>query len=162
MTEKQVMVRKENSEIGSVYAIQTRIGCGLFQVVQHREIGIDVIRVLQPIIQNCNEFSPELLQEQERYFVKFAVRAAYNKKLINLIGNFRVPSAVKVPKKYRMLDYVPHRNIRNWYIVDAKTNGLRLISTLNEKFLSLSCDGIWNDTFLIERLEEGWTLENWK
>jgi hypothetical protein len=156
------MVKMKNSEIGSVYAIKTSIGYGLFQCVQHNDIGIDVVRVLQPIIQNINEFSPELLQESERYFIKFTVQAALNSKLIILIGKYNVPSSVKVPKKYRMLDFVPHRNIRNWYIVDAKTNGLRLISNINEKFLSLSCDGIWNDTFLIERLEEGWTLENWK
>lgn len=156
------MVKMKNSEIGSVYAIKTRIGYGLFQVVQHNDVGIDVVRVLQPIIQNINDFSLDLLQEHERYFIKFTAQAALKRKLIILIGQYNVPSSVKVPKKYRMLDFVPHRNIRNWYIVDAKTNGLKLVSNINKKFLSLSCDGIWNDTFLIERLEEGWTLENWK
>lgn len=156
------MVKMKNSEVGTVYAIKTSIGYGLFQCVQHDDIGIDVVRVLQPIIQNIGEFSPELLQERERYFIKFTVQAALNRKLILFIGKYNVPSSVKVPKKYRFLDLVPHRNIRNWYIVDAKTNGMRLISNINEKFLSLSSDGIWNDTLLIERLEEGWTLENWK
>lgn len=156
------MTKIKNAEIGNVYAIKTKIGYGLFQVIQNNDEGIDVVRVLKPIIQNVEQFSPELLQETERYFIKFTVRTALNKKLIILIGKYNVPSSVKIPKKYRMLDFVPHRNIRNWYIVDAKTNRMKLVSSINEKFLSLSCDGIWNDTFLIERIEEGWTLEEWK
>ena len=156
------MARNKNAEIGSVFAIKTSIGYGLFQVVQKNDVGIDVVRVLQSTIQNIEQFSPKLLQEHERYFIKFAVQSALNKKLITFIGEYPVPTSVKIPKKYRMLDYVPHKNIRNWYIVDAKTNNLKLVSSLNKKILSLSCDGIWNDTFLIERIEEGWTLENWK
>lgn len=152
----------KSAEIGNVYAIKTKIGYGLFQVVQNDEVGIDVVRVLKPTIEDVGQFSPELLQETERYFIKFTVRAALNKKLIIFIGKYTVPSSVKVPKKYRMLDVVPHRNIRNWYIVDAKTNRMKLVSRIDKKFLSLSCDAVWNDTFLIERIEEGWTLEDWK
>ena len=130
--------------------------------MQNNEAGIDVIRVLKPTIEDITQFSPELLQQAERYFIKFTVQAALNKKLITYIAKYKVPSSVKVPRKYRMLDFVPHKNIRNWYIVDAKTNGMKLVKSINKKFLSLSCDEIWNDMFLIERIEEGWTLEDWK
>lgn len=85
------MVKMKNSEIGSVYAIKTSIGYGLFQCVQHNQTGIDVVRVLQPVIQNIDQFSPELLQENERYFIKFTVQAAFNRKLIILIGKYNVP-----------------------------------------------------------------------
>lgn len=157
-----LITKNKNAEIGSVYAIKTKIGYGLFQVVQKSEEGIDVVRVLKSVIENIENFSPELLQETERYFIKFTVRAALNKKLIVYIGNYNVPSTVKAPKKYRMLDFVPHRNIRNWYIVDAKTNEMKLVSSINKKFLSLSCDAVWNDTLLIECIQDGWTLEEWK
>ena len=156
------MIKSKNAELGSVYAIKTNIGYGLFQVVQNKESGIDVVRVLQSTIQNIDQFSPSVLQGTERYFIKFTVQSAFKKKLITFIGKYNIPSSVKIPKKFRMLDCVPHKNIRNWYVVDAKTNSLKLVTSLNKKILSLSSDGIWNDTFLIERIEEGWTLENWK
>jgi hypothetical protein len=37
-----------------------------------------------------------------------------------------------------------------------------LKKVLDEKDLKLSPHGIWNDTLIIERLEENWRLENWK
>ena len=152
----------KSDEIGDVFAIKTDIGYGIFQVVSYtNDVGISVIRVLSKIIQNLSDFSQGFLNDKERYFVKFPVKAALNKRLIISLGNYDVPSCVKVPKKYRMLDYVPHRNIRNWYIVDAKTNSLKLVSKINDKLLSLSCDCIWNDTLLKERLEENWSLKNW-
>ena len=65
------MTKNKNAEIGNVYAIETKIGYGLFQVVQNNDAGIDVVRVLEPIIENVEQFSPELLGETERYFIKF-------------------------------------------------------------------------------------------
>lgn len=153
---------EEKSRIGDIFAIQTNIGFGLFQVIQHIEKGIDVIRVLFPIIQDTSQFSKDMADGKERYFIKFPVLAAYNKNLIIKIGNFNIPEFVKIPKKYRMLDYVPHRNIRNWYVVDAKTNSFKKVSNINDDFLSLSSDAIWNDTFLKERIEENWNLKDWK
>jgi hypothetical protein len=156
------MSKLKNSDIGNVFAIKINNGYGLFQCIENYEPGIDVVRILEPVLQNLDEFSPELIQSTERYFVKFTVETAHERQLILYIGKYPVPSSVVVPKKYRMLNYVPHRNVRNWYVIDAKTNSMKYVSKIDNSLLKLSCSSIWNDTLLRERLEENWSLEQWK
>lgn len=160
------MRKYDNVFVGNVYAIETSIGYGLFQCVAPyvatRDPGIDVVRVLQTVIRDINAFMPQLLEEKERYYTQMIVCEAERRKLITLIGNFPLPKLAKAPKKYRRLEYVPHRNIRDWYIIDAKTLKMKIVPEITDEFLRLSSSAIWNVAYLRERIEEDWRLEDWR
>lgn len=49
-----------------------------------------------------------------------------------------------------------------WYIVDTATWKRTKVKELTPEQQSLSPWGIWNDTLLVERIEKGWSLDNWK
>lgn len=50
---------------------------------------------------------------------------------------------------------------RGWQIVNLETLHTENVQTLTPEQKKLSQIGIWNDTLLRERLESGWTLEQW-
>jgi len=155
-------MKRLNSEIGSVYAINTSQGYAVFQCVAKSEKRIDIVRVMSPFLARLEDFEPTILLMSEVYFVKIMVKLAHEKGLIEYIGKFNVPDDVRVPNKFRSLDYNPYKGWRRWYEVDENMNSRKLITAVDDRFLSLSSYGIWNVALLRERLENGWRLQDWK
>lgn len=52
-------------------------------------------------------------------------------------------------------------NIKCWHIIDYKTWKRETVKIQNDEHLKLSPFEIWNDTMLIDRLLNNWTLEQW-
>lgn len=100
--------------------------------------------------------------EKERYYIRMIVASAELAGLIQFVGNYPLPDFAGIPIAYRSLEYVPQRNIRDWYLVDNATWKRCHIKKPDELFFQLSPAGIWNADLLRSRLEEGWSLENWK
>src|SRR6476659_723222 len=85
---------------GEVFSIKTKIGHGFIQFVSIGDLGVEIIRVLEPI-KNSTQILQEEINLKERFSVKFVVKAALRKKLIERIGLFEVPSYYKIPTKAR-------------------------------------------------------------
>jgi hypothetical protein len=51
--------------------------------------------------------------------------------------------------------------ILGWHIVNAETLYHELVKELTDEQKLLSPWGCWNDTLLIEMLDEGFSLQNW-
>jgi hypothetical protein len=49
----------------------------------------------------------------------------------------------------------------SWHIIDYNTWNRKSVIKLNEIQIRLSPFEIWNDTLLVERLEDDWDLEKW-
>ena len=147
---------------GNVYAIPVSGGYGLIQYVGMGQNNIEVARVLTPIVAALADFTPEMCLQKERYYIRMVLRATERSGLIQLIGNYPLPPDAVLPTQYRSLEYVPHRNIREWYLVDATTWKRAFIPHPDAKFFALSSAGIWNAALLRERLEQDWHLENWR
>lgn len=94
-----MMLRKPKSVTsGNVYAIKTAIGYGLFQCVAMDQLGIDVIRVLQPILSSIEDFQPQMVEGKERYYTQMVVSEAERRKLITLVGPYPLPPHAKAQK----------------------------------------------------------------
>jgi len=125
------------------------------------ESQIDIVRVLPNFLTRLDEFSPTLLESKERYYIKMHVILACDRGLIESIGKFDLPKNVKIPYKFRSLDFNPYKGWRKWYMINERLNSRKLVTKIDDQFLTLSSFGIWNPALLKERLEEGWSLENW-
>lgn len=145
---------------GEVFSIKTKVGYGFIQYINTGDLGIELIRVLEPI-KDINQIFQDEVNLQERYSVHIVVKAALRKKLIERIGLFTIPSHYNIPIKARTKHNV-REEFLGWHIVDQKTLKRELKQKLSCEDLLLSPHGHPNDTLLIEWLETNWRLENWK
>lgn len=145
---------------GEVFAIRTKIGFGFFQYVTTGDLGVEIIRVLEPI-KETNKISQEEVNLKERYNVQFVVKAALRRKLIEQSGLFNIPDSYQIPTKART-EHKIRGEFLGWHIVDQKTLKRELKEELSPEDLLLSPHGSPDDMLLIEYLENNWRLENWK
>ena len=144
---KKKATKKKKDTAGDVYAIETNIGYGFIQCVAKDDDGIDFVRVLEPILENVSDFDENFCLIKERYWIQMLIAPAKRAKLIDYVGNFVLPIDAKVPTKCRHLEKVPHRNIRDWYLVDVKTWQHTYVENPDEEFFKLSDLGVWNAAF---------------
>lgn len=147
-------------EPGEVFTIKTNIGYGFLQFIQMSNLGIEIIRVLEPIKQK-NQITQEEVNILERYSVQFVVKTALRRKLIERAGKFQIPNQYHVPIKGRT-EHIIRGEFIGWHIVDQQTLKRELKTKLTNQDILLSPHGHPNDTLLREWLESNWRLENWK
>jgi hypothetical protein len=145
---------------GDVFEINTKIGKCYLQYCLLNANGVELIRVLAGVYKTQPSNISEIVGAPERYVVHFPVAAAFRKKLIALIDNFPLPPGFSKPHLMRAT-YLSQGKFLGWHIIDTKTLQRRYVKELSVAERFLSPWGIWNDTFLKERLVEGWSLENW-
>ena len=133
-------------EAGEVFAIMTNRGYGFFQFIESDNLGIETIRVLEPI-KAKNEINQNEVDHKERYVVGFVVKAALRKKLIERSGLFKIPNNFNVPTKART-EHTIRGEFLGWHIVEKKTLKRELKQRLTVEELMLSPHGIPNDTLL--------------
>ena len=147
-------------QVGEVFAIQTKIGFGFLQYVDTGNLGIEIVRVLEPI-KDTNEINQLEVELPERFTIQFVVKAALRKKILIKTGIFKIPEFYKIPVKARTEHFIRGEFIA-WHIVNQQTLKIESKKALSEDDLLISPHGIPNDTLLIERLENNWRLEQWK
>ncbi len=145
---------------GEVFAIKTKVGYGFLQYVASGKLGIEIIRVLEPI-KNTNSITQDDVNLEERYTVQFVVKAALKNKLIERTGLFKIPINYIVPTRART-EHKVRGEVLGWHIVDQVTLNRELKQNLSSKDILLPPHGIPNDTLLVEWLETNWRLADWK
>lgn len=145
---------------GDVFKIQTNIGFGFLQFIDKTIDKTHYIRVLD-FISKEGTISQIEINKPERWCTEFILSIAQRRRIIDKVGNFKIPSNFKISRYARSKHVIPNK-ISGWHIVNRNTLKLTYKEQLSSDELLLSPDGIMNDTYIIERLEEGWTLENWK
>ena len=83
-----------------------------------------------------------------------------NRGIVRRVGNYSIPKEFALPKKFRD-EHIVRGEFICWHIIDYESWQRESIVKLTEEQKQLSPWGTWNDTLLIERLEEEWTLEKW-
>ena len=146
---------------GDTFRIKTAKGYGFLQFVELDELGIEYARILAPISIDGNLSQAEV-NLVERFCINFPLAEAKRKNIIEQIGYFDIPETFKTPEFSRSRDISPGKELEGWYIINRRTLKREYKEALSEEDLKLSPNGIINDILLIERLEEDWSLENWK
>lgn len=145
---------------GEVFTIKTKIGYGFFQYVETSHLGVELIRVLEPIKESA-QISQDEVNLKERYSVHFVLKAALKRKLVARVGVYSLPGDYLVPTKART-EHSIRGEFLGWHIVDQTTLQRELKKDLTQDDILLSPHGHPNDTLLIEWLENDWRLEKWK
>lgn len=98
----------------------------------------------------------ELKKGFKGFFVHFPVKAAFNRKIIELVEHSPFPGSIEIPSYFKHQVTDKDGNVTELQIVDYRTwqrhseNDLQLVA---EK---LSPWGVWNDTYLIDYVVERW------
>lgn len=147
-------------KLGDLFEIETAKGTGYLQYGCLDGDGIEIVRVLAGPYSERPENLSEKVNEKEKYLVHFPLAAAYRRKLVCLVGNFPLPKDFVKPQFMRTT-YVRQGEFLGWHIVNTETLHRQFVKELSASQKRLSPWGVWNDTLLKEKLEEGWSLENW-
>lgn len=152
-------MKKNKIEIGDVFEIITSKGKAYLQYVKapKDQNEVEKIKVFY-LLHKSRPNNLEDVLKGDFFYLSFILKAAYKEGIVERVGNYQLPDNFEYPKYFRdehlfKEDY--------WQIVDAETWGRESVKDLNEEQKKLSPWGTWNDTLLIENLENGWRLENW-
>jgi hypothetical protein len=89
----------------------------------------------------------------------FPLSAAKKRKIVEPVGHYTIDSFEK--PRYMRTEHIIGSKFWGRDIVNTETWQRQLVKKLTPKQKQLSPWGIWNDTLLIERLNEDWNLEKW-
>lgn len=148
-------------QLGDIYSILTNKGHGFLQLVKlpdNERNDIELVRVSYDLRTKIPD-DIERIFLKDFFYIQFPVKEALKKGLIEFIKYTNLSNEFTVPRYFRTEHYL---NPAEWLIIDKKANEVKHFKSLTEDQLKLSPNSVWNDTYLKERLEEGWKLENWK
>jgi hypothetical protein len=146
-------------KIGDIFEINTPAGNAyLHYVYNDKQIG-DLIKVLPGIYSERPDNLAQLAASKEKYIVFFPLSAAFRNKIVENVGHLSLKDFVK--PHYMRSKHIVRGEFLGWHIIDTNTMHRQLIKDLTNEQKKLSPWGIWNDTLLIERLTDGWSLEVW-
>lgn len=147
-------------KIGDVFEISTPKGKAYLQYVHKHETIGELIRILDGLYVDGCERLDELVENKELYLIHFPLGIAYKRRIVNKMGNYPLPTNFKLPRKFRD-DHIIRGEFICWHIVDYDSWQRESVKELSEEQKKLSPWGTWNDTLLIEKLVDDWTLDEW-
>lgn len=142
--------------IGDLFEITTPKGKAYIHYVYKSEQTGELIRVLEGLYEDIPSDVENL---ETKFFVHFPLKRANKLKVVKKVGFIEVATFQK-PKYMRTIHNV-RGEFRGWHIVNTDNWKRELVEKLDKELINLSPWGIWNDTLLIERLSEDWSLEKW-
>lgn len=148
-------------QLGNIYSIETEKGMGLFQLVnlpEDKRNDVEMIKVSYTLYPDLSPLTDSIFKDGY-FFVRFPVKAALRRKLIDVVGLVALPIDFEIPEQERTEHYFEEGS---WIVSNKKEGTFIQVKELTEEQLKLSPSGVWTDVYLKERLEEGWRLENWK
>ncbi len=146
-------------KIGDIFEIVTPIGKAyLHYIFKDESIG-DLIRVLPGIYAERPASFEQLAASKERYMIFFPVSVANKRKIIELVGNY--PTTGFTKPAFMRTEHIVKGDFLGWFIINTKTWQRELKKELSSEQKELSPWGVWNDTLLIERLGNNWSLQSW-
>jgi hypothetical protein len=146
-------------KLGDIFEIVTPIGKAyLHYIYKDQSIG-DMIRVLPGVYSERPDSFDQIAGSKERYMVFFPVSAANKRKIIEQVGYY--PATGFTKPDYMRTEHTVRGEFLGWHIINTETWQRQLVKKLSSEQKELSPWGVWNDTLLIERLSNNWSLQNW-
>jgi len=146
-------------QFGDIVEIRTRKGLAYAQYTHRHENYGALIRVFDRLYKSRPADIAEVASNPVRFTTFFPLQAAVNRHIVDLVGKVRVPERLQAFPLFR--DGVadpPTGRVAVWWLWDGEREWR--VGKLTSEQRRLPIRGIWNDTFLVERIEEGWRPEN--
>ncbi|MBY8962545.1 hypothetical protein KJK34_07245 [Flavobacterium sp. D11R37] len=145
-------------KLGDVFEINTPKGKAYLHYIHKDTMGA-LIRVLPGLYANRPVNFDMLVSSKERYMIFFPLSAANNRNIVERVSsypanNFNMP-------RFMRNSHIIRGEFLGWHIIDTETLQRKLVKNLTTEQKSLSPHEIWNDTLLIDRLVNDWSLYEW-
>lgn len=148
-------------KIGDIVEIKTKIGLA-YALYTHKHDRRPRYGALLRVIDKLYPSRPEpILQVVEnpiRFSTFFPLGAALSRGILEIVGNTAVPKQLEAFPIFRTGHINPKtKKTENWWLWDGEREWQ--IGHLKPEHYHFPIRGVWNDTLLIKRIEEGWRPE---
>jgi len=145
-------------KIGDVYSIRVASGCAYFQYTKKISPMGALIRVLPGAYMDTPDIET-LIECDTNFWIFFPVSAALKKNVIMRVGNYYIPEHSRQPPVFRTGVVDPGTGkVETWWFWNGEKEWK--IGQITEAQKKMPIRGAWNDTLLIQRINEGWLPEN--
>lgn len=145
----------KRKKLGDVIEFRVRGGVAYaLYTHEHPEYG-SLLRVWNRIHEIDLVDFDAFIQIDSSFCCFFPLGAALSRGIVKVAGNVLVPKSLKVFPTFRTGMVEPDGSVKTWWLWDG-TSSLK-IGSLTEAQAKLPTRGIWNDTLVVARVEQGWT-----
>jgi hypothetical protein len=146
---------------GDIVEIKTSKGLA-YAIYTHRHTQPPkygaLIRVFDQLYQSRPVRTDELISTPIRFSAFFPLQAAVTKGIVEVVGHVSIPKNLLPFPLFRSGIVDPQtKRVRIWWIWDGKKSWR--VGDLTSEQRKLPIRGVWNDTYLVHRIEEGWRPE---
>lgn len=146
-------------KVGDVFSINTSKGLAYFQFVKQNKLMGSLIRVLPGIHGEEPSCWEDFVGQSTNFWIFFPVSAALKKGIIRKVANYNVPDHAKEFPLFRAGVRHPETGkVETWWLWDGEKEWP--VGDITEDERKLPIRASWNDTMLVQRIEEGWLPEN--
>jgi hypothetical protein len=144
-------------KIGDVFAIETKSGKAYFQFVKKIPPMGSLIRVLPGTYHDEPDLNA-LVEEKTNFWIFFPVSAALKQGIIQKANGCTIPAHSNETPTFRSGVVDPSTGrVDTWWFWDGKKEWK--VGKITEEERKFPIRGSWNDTLLVQRIEEGWLPE---
>jgi hypothetical protein len=143
---------------GDVFEIKTKKGLAYAQyVLKNAEMGT-LIRVLPSVYAIRPDSFHEVVSQPERFVTFFPLQAAADKGIVEIVAHESIPPSSGTMPLFRARGHIDRDGyVHDWRLWDGEKSVH--IGKLSHEQRKLPIKELWNDTLLIERIEQEWTPE---
>ena len=142
--------------IGDIIEIPTTKGLAYAQYTHKDELMGALLRVLPNFYQVRLPDFQNIVSEPTKFHIFFPLQAAVNRKIFEVVANVDLSEQEKTFPLFRAAGHITREGkVSDWWLWDG--SGSWRVPHLTPDQQNLPIKEIWNDTLLVERLEQGWT-----
>lgn len=141
---------------GDIFEIPTKKGFAYGQVThRHKQFG-DLVRILPGFFPNPLDSFGAIVNAEELFKTFIPLGAAVHRKVFRIVGNEAVPDFAQQFPIFR--DGIQEQSTKqigsNWWLWDGEKEWR--VGSLTPEQRKFPIRAVWNDTLLVERIENGW------
>jgi hypothetical protein len=148
-------MKSKNPKLGDV--IEFQVGDGVAYAMythEHPEYG-SLLRVWNRVHEvGCTDLQT-LVQAMPSFTCFFSLRAALSRGIVKIAGHIAIPQNLLSFPIFRTGMVGPDGSVNSWWLWDG--NSSLKVGDLTVEQSRLPVRGIWNDTIIVSRVEQGWT-----
>ncbi len=144
-------------KFGDIFELKTSKGYAYLQYIFNDKLTGEYVRVFYDLYYERPKQFDELLKS-DFFHLCFALKAAVKLGIIKKVAYNELSKSFQYPLFFRSENLFKDGY---WDIINIKTRERVVCQELTQEQQKYSPWSCWNDTLLIENLENGWRLENW-
>jgi hypothetical protein len=141
------------TKAGDIFEIRTSRGIAYFQFVKKLPLMGSLIRILPGVYDSAPPNWLNLVNRETNFWIFLPVSAAIKRGIVKRIHHFEVPDHARQTPVFRSGVVDPQTGkVRIWWLWDGEKEWR--VDTVTEEQRRLPILASWNDTLLVERIEQ--------